>query len=234
MRIIYFIILLFKITCYSYIVLPEEYYKYEKSKLPDGKYKISYRNGETFIGTIDQQEIPINGKIFETRTQTAIAGISQERGFFIIKNNRPEWCQLGDCYNGKGQSEVKRSESFLPERIYFAGEFKDFKEMDGVIAYSFDKIYYKVKGGERVPTPLFASLEKDYKNKQVERERIEGERRIYDRNRQREESERLNAFIYKMWSLGAYDWSSCLSICKKYYNMSYCHDNCDKADRINR
>ncbi len=212
MQIIIFFIFFLNITCYSYIVKPIEEYKHEKVKLPDGNFKISYRNGETFIGSINKEELPIKGMIYKTGTQTLIGGITIERELFTIENNVPDWCKTGDCINGIGVAKFKpkydrfpilaknSNTYYLLKELEFKGEYKNFIEHAGKVYYKNNEeemIVFLLKDGNLNETDEF----KKYKVKhdieikeQDERRKREDERR----SKEREIQEKKDIYFYKL------------------------------------
>jgi len=106
-------------------VVMDDLPRYFIRSIGEGKVEIQYRNGDKYIGNKD-----MTLGIFVSPQKVIQMGISISRGKFKYKNERPEWCSSGDCYNGQGETINSRSK--------FIGQFKDFEEYDG-------KYYLKMK-----------------------------------------------------------------------------------------
>jgi hypothetical protein len=127
---------------------------YSERNIGEDKIEILYRNGDKYIGNKD-----MTLGIYISPRKVVQMGISKSRGKFLYKENRPEWCVKGDCYNGEGEALFysNRVNKFFDDNmkfmtedqkyIYkFIGQYKDFEEYNGKF---FGRVIKKIQRNEK-------------------------------------------------------------------------------------
>lgn len=145
------IIIIFILSCNPNIVKPSFESKYSSEVLSDGRVKIKYLNGETFIGSLDKNNLPISGIVIDSKNNLPVLGMTESRGVFKVFNNKPSWCYEGDCYNGMGRGNYtfKKSKykNIIPEKLEFDGIYKDYNEFKGVV-HNNGNVYLEIREGK--------------------------------------------------------------------------------------
>lgn len=239
MRKLRLIVLLILSFCKSY---PDFQYKYEVIHQPDGRVKISYRNGETFLGRLDKNGNPDRGIVFDTETGERLGGINFQKNRKFI--GKPDWCKSGDCYNGVGVSIVELNQAqkiYQPvtrSSFYFQGYFDDYNEENGSVYllenpdYALkanlkdsnefkDKEVFIVKDGVWTATSLLIKIKKESDENQL---KLELDRREREKESRKRESERIES-LSKIYDKLLNQCNALSDMCRTDYRITYIDHN---------